>query len=313
MRKFLVPESVWDLRVAQLPGPARLHLVLKAVGVRTLRDLHGRRLAELRQQKNCGAVTIAALEELLQRAVSGEFDSSPAEEGNAFEALPNLIEAAIQRLPGDDGRLLLHRLGTGTSPPLTLEQVGTPRGLTRQGIRSILQTLFAEIRKSFGVRIPRLLDRVREYCISNVCPLTPQLLEDLAPGLQSQLRLSAEAHVRVIGALDKGIPCWPNRDHRYNCPDSDSRRLAAHVARIAWRARGPLTIAEAYRQLKTQRRHRSLTVPEYLRRLRNGRRIRIEFRNPQQPVVCNFRRLIHRHRSAALRRARRTVSSSKQV
>ena len=238
---------------------------------------------------------------MVQRAASGEFDSSPNERTNAFELLLTLTEAAIQRLPRDSRRLLLERLGTRRSLPRTLEQLGTERGLTRQGVRSILLTLFAQIRKTFGGRIPRLLERVREYCISNVCPLTPQLLDQLAPGFRSQLRLSSDAHARLIGALDENIPSWPNRDKRYNKPDADSRRLAAHVARIRWRARGPLTLSEAYRELKTQRRHRSLTVPAYLRRLRNARRIRIQFDNPQQPVIRSFRRLIHRHRQPPAR------------
>lgn len=295
MRKFVVPKSVWHLQVAELPGPARLHPVLESIGIQTLRDLHGRSVAEFLQQKNCGVCTIEALEELLQRAVSGEFDNSPLEAANPFEALLNLIEAAIQRLPSDHRRLLLQRLGTKRFPPMTLEQLGRRHGLTRQGIRFILQTLFAEIRKSFGTRIPRLLDGVTQYCVSKVCPLTPQLLDKLASPFRSRLRLSPEAQVRVIRALDEHVPCWPKGHDHLSAPDADSRRLAAHVARIAWRARGPLTLIQAYRELKTQRRHRSLTVIQYLQRLRNARRIRIRFDNPQRPVICSFRRRIHRH------------------
>ena len=275
--KLLVPKSVWHLEVAELPGPARLHQVLKAAGVQKLQDLNGRGLAELLRQRNCGARTIATLEDLLQRAVSGEFDSSAVEGANAYKALLNLIEAAIKRLPDDDRCLLLERHGAGWTLPLTLKQLGTQRGLTRQRICSILQTLFAEIRRTFGPRIPRLLDRVRQYCISNVCPLTPRLLEELASDFQSQFRFSLVAHVRLIGALDERIPCWPNGHDTSHNPNGDSRRLAGHIARIAWQAQGHLTLAEVYRRLKTQRRHRSLTVPQYLRRLRNARRIKIQF------------------------------------
>lgn len=304
MREFVVPKSVWRLQVAELPGPARLHPVFESIGIQTLRDLHGRSVAEFLQQKNCGVCTIAALEELLQRAVSGEFDSSPAERGNAFQALLILIEAAIQRLPNDHRRLLLQRVGLKGSSPQTLEQLGRRRGLTRQGIRFILQTLIAEIRKSFGTRIPRLLDDVRKYCVSNVCPLTPELFEKLAPGFQSRLRLSPEAHVRVISVLGEYLPCWPKGQDHLSDPDADSRRLSEHVARIAWRARGPLTLKQAYRELKTQRRHRSLTVLQYLQRPRNARRIRIQFGNPQQPVICSFRRRIHRHHRRAASQTR---------
>src|SRR5262249_10978693 len=198
-------------------------------------------------------------------------------------------EAAIQRLPSDDRRLVLERLGRGGSLPLTLEQLGTPRGLTRQGIRSTLQTLLAEIRRTFGPRIPRLLHQNKRNLLFNLCPLTPQLLEKLAPGFRTQLRLSPEAHVRAIDAIDESIPCWPNGHEHSSDADGDSRRLAAHIARIAWHARRHLTLAEVYRRLKTQRRHRSLTVPEYLRRLRNARRIRIQFDNPQRPLIRSSR------------------------
>src|SRR5262245_53798991 len=122
--KLLVPKSVWHLQVPELPGPARLHRVLKAFGVQTLRDLNGRGFAELLQQRNCGVRTIAALQELIQRAVSGEFNSSPIKHRDACEALLNLIESAIQRLARDDRRLLLARFGAGRSLPLTLEQLG---------------------------------------------------------------------------------------------------------------------------------------------------------------------------------------------
>jgi hypothetical protein len=62
-------------------------------------------------------------------------------------------------------------------PPLTLEQLGQQRGLTRERIRNMLDKVFTVIRKTFGPRIPRLLDLVRRRCFSDVCPLTPKLLK----------------------------------------------------------------------------------------------------------------------------------------
>src|SRR5262249_23487539 len=159
-----------------------------------------------------------------------------------------------QRLPNNDRRLVLERFGAGSSVPLTLQQLGTERGLTRERIRNILHKLFAQIRRTFGPRIPRLLDQVRQYCIFDVCPLTPRLLEELGTGLQSHLGLYLEAHVTMIGALDASIPCWPDGHDRRNKPDGDSRRLAAHLATIVWQAGGHLIFAEAYRRLKGQRR-----------------------------------------------------------
>jgi len=295
--KLSIPKSIRHLRVAELPGPVRLHSMFKSAGVRMLRDLNGRDLGELLEQRHCGLATITALQQLLQHALSGEFGESHVEQRDAPEELVNLIETAIERLPAGDRRLLLQRVGAGGRTPLTLEQLAQQRGVTRERVRNMLDKIFGVLRKTFGPRIPRLLEMVRRRCLSIVCPLTPELLEQWVSGFQSRLRLSAKAHVKIIGALDESIPCWSEGQELWNNPDENARRLAAHVATIVRQAGGHLTVAQTYRQLKTQRRHRSLTVPQFLRLLRNARRIRMKFHKPEQPVIHSVRRLIHRRRS----------------
>jgi hypothetical protein len=293
-----IPKSISHLRVAELPGPVRLQSMFIGAGVRRLGDLNGRSVQEFLEQKHCGVATIAALQQLLQKAIAGEFDDSAVEQSNPAEALLNLIELAIERLPDRYRRLLLKRVGAGGRRPLTHEQLAQQHGVTNARIGRLLIDAFSALRKTFGPRIPRLLDLVRTRCFSNVCPLTPELLRQWAPEFSSRLHLSTEAHVRIIGELDENSPAWPYGHELWRSkPDEDARKLAAHLATIATQAGGNLTLPQAYRRLKTQRRHRSLTVPQFLLGLKRARRIRIQFDKPQQPVIRSFRRLIHRRRS----------------
>jgi hypothetical protein len=294
-----IPNSICHLRLAELPATRRLHLVLKASGVQKLGDLRGRNLSELLTQRHCGVRTVLALQQLIQLAISGEFDQSRIQQSNAAEALLNLIETAIARLPDSDRSLILKRIGVGGQPPLTLKHLGYERGLTRERIRKILEKRLDVIRKTFGPRIPRLLERVKKRCISNICPLTPALLEQWAPQFQSRLRLSAKAHVRIIGALDNSIPSWPDGHTISSNVDRDVRELGVHLATVVRNACGRIRVPEAYRRLRTRRGYRWLTVEEFLRLLRKAGRIRMEFDEPQRPLIRAFRRRILRRRASS--------------
>ena len=228
-----------------------------------------------------------------------EFDQSRIQQSNAAEALLNLIETAIARLPNSDRRLILKRIGVGEQPPLTLQQLGYERGLTRERIRNILEKLLDVIRKTFGPRIPRLLERVKKSCISNICPLTPALLEQWAPKFQSRLRLSAKAHVRITGALDNSIPSWPDGHTIPSLVDRDVRELGVHLVTVARNASGYIRVSEAYRQLRMRRGYRRLTVEEFCDFFKKARRIRMEFDQPQRPVIRAFRRRILRRRASS--------------
>src|SRR5439155_582912 len=82
------------------------------------------------------------------------------------------------------------------------------------------------LRKIWGPRVPRLLEVIKWRCLWTICPLTPQLLSKWvdSPAAFSQrqtardyfstFRLPREAHVRLIAALDKTIPCWLETNHK---------------------------------------------------------------------------------------------------
>jgi len=297
-QKISIPKSVRLLKVAELPAATRLHSVLKGAGIQSLGELHGHDVGELLKQRHCGARTISALQQLIQRAVSGEFDHCRVDESNAPQALLDLTEKAIARLPHGDRRFLLRRIGAGGRRPLTFEQLGRRR-ITRERARKTVEKSFQLVRKTFGPRIPQLLMLLKKRCFSNICPLTPELLKEWAPGFHSQLRLSFKAHVRIMGALDKTIPTWPRGHELSTHIYDDSRDLGVQLAAIARDAGGSISVAQAYRRLKTRRGHQSLNVAEFLRLLRTAPRIRIEFDKPQQPAIRVFRRLIHRRRASS--------------
>ena len=282
---LVVPESVRHLRLTQLPVSTRLSGVLGSMRIRTLGGVDGRRVGEFFRRKNCGRGSVLELEQLIQRAASGEFDDSNIGKPDAPTDLLNLIEASITKLPARDGNFVLARFGAGRKHRATLKQIGQRYGMTRERVRVILEKLFGVIRRSYGPRIPELLEHVRQRCISNICPLTPELLHQWARQFRSRIKLAPKAHVRIISSLDERIPCWPNGHEPLIHNYENVRRLGVSLAGVLRKAGGPITLGTAYRNLKGQRQFSQLNVPAFLRMLRNARRVRIQFDDPQKPVI----------------------------
>jgi DNA-directed RNA polymerase alpha subunit len=65
--RIFVPQNARGWALNQLPLSQRLVGVLLRLGYHLLGDLHGKSLAELRKQKNCGRQTIAELQDLISR------------------------------------------------------------------------------------------------------------------------------------------------------------------------------------------------------------------------------------------------------
>ncbi|HEY2569469.1 MAG TPA: hypothetical protein VGI25_09130, partial [Candidatus Udaeobacter sp.] len=72
--RFAIPESICHLPFNELPITRRLANVLRVIGARNLGDLNGRSAFELLQYKACGWGRISEIQQLVERAVSGEFD-----------------------------------------------------------------------------------------------------------------------------------------------------------------------------------------------------------------------------------------------
>src|SRR5436190_12818314 len=126
---FVVPESISQLQFAELPISSRLTNLLRSIGLRTLEDLNGRSALELLRCKNCGWRTIVEIGQLIERAISGEFDDAQIEESAQPTELLRLIEKGMVKLAPRDKHLLLARIGGEAVPPPTLEELGQQHAL----------------------------------------------------------------------------------------------------------------------------------------------------------------------------------------
>ncbi len=282
---FVVPESISQLQFAELPITSRLTNFVRSIGLRTLEDLNGRSAFELLRCKNCGWRTVVEIGQLIERAISGEFDEAQIEESARPTELLRLLEKGMAKLSPRDKQLLLARIGGEAVPPPTLEELGQQHALTHARVQQILEKTLNTLKKTWGPRVPRLLEAVKRRCFSNVCPLTPALLGQWIGESQSTFQLSPKAQVRLIGALDEDVPCWPNQHGGVGGIDSSIRRLDLDLAKLACNANGCIAVADAYRKLTSQQRYKRLKVGKFLGMLRRVRRTLVEFDDPQSPVI----------------------------
>jgi hypothetical protein len=305
---FVIPESICHLAFNELPITTRLGNVVRSIGARNLGDLNGRSAFELLQYKACGWATISEIQQLIERAISGEFDVAQIEEATATAELLNLLEQGLAKLPLRERQFLLARIGaqtgTGRSPGadllcLTYAEIGRRYGLTRARIHKVLVNTLDSLRRTWGPRVPRLLEVLKWRCLSAVCPLTPKLLEKWVGSSAAfssrpatgdcfnSFRLSMEAHMRLIAALDKSIPYWPETNHKLPRTDDPGGQFDLTLARVVREAGGQITVAEAYRRLShPDGRHcRRLTVETFLQMLRSVEGTVVEVKNPEVPIV----------------------------
>lgn len=212
-RDFIVPESICQLRLDELPITKRLEHVVRSVRIRTLGDLNGRSVCEVLKWKNCGRRTLGEIQQLIERATSGEFDSKQIDESAVAGELLTLLEQGIQKLSPRDSQFLVARIGG-----LSFAEIGRQYGFTRARVQQVVAKAIETLRKTYGSRIPRLLEIVkrRSLSIPGASGLTPPSLNEwigLAAAAGDSVypavagRLSREAKLRLIALLDKRIPC----------------------------------------------------------------------------------------------------------
>jgi hypothetical protein len=258
--------------------------VARSIGAQTLGDLIGRSPFELLQYKSCGWRTLSEIQQLIERAISGEFNEAQVEDSTAAAGLLTLLEQGMAKLSARENQFLLARIGGEGLPCLTFEEIGRRCALTRARVQRVVAIALETLRKSWGPRVPRLLEMMKRRCLSMVCPLTPALLEQWIDDSSKSFRLSTKAQVRLIAALDKNIPCWLEKHDRAGRIDDFTRKLDLDLANLAREAGGRIAVAEAYRKL-THQRYRRLRIGEFLRILRRVQFTAVEFEDPHIPIV----------------------------
>jgi hypothetical protein len=199
---FTVPKSVCWLRFDELPITKRLANVVRSKGLRTLGNLQGRTPFELLQYKACGWRTLVEVQQLVERAICGEFDVARIDESKAAGELLTLLEQGITKLAPRDRQFLLARIRG-----MTFAEIGLRYGFTRAWAHQAVVKTLDTLSKTWGPRVPHLLEMVKRRCLSlsNASELTPGLLEQWVGESSRSFRLSRKAQVRLIAALDKDI------------------------------------------------------------------------------------------------------------
>ena len=200
---FAVPKSVCALRFDELPITKRLANVVRSNGLRALGNLHGRTPIELLQYKACGWRTIAEIHQLIERAICGKFDVARMEESRAITELLTLLELGIATLAQRDRAFLLAKIRG-----MSFAEIGRRYGFTRAYAHQVVVKTFGILRKTYGPRIPELLEMVKRRCLSTprASGLTPSLLDQWVVNSTKSSRLSRKAQVRLIAALDRSVP-----------------------------------------------------------------------------------------------------------
>jgi RNA polymerase sigma factor (sigma-70 family) len=198
---FSVPKSVSGLQFNELPITRRLASVARSIGARTLGDLNGRSPAELVQRKNCYWRTVAEIQQLIEQAIAGEFDVGRIEESEAATELLTLLEQGMAKLSRRENQFLRARI-----EGLTFAEIGRKFGCTRAWVQQVTAKAVHTLRRTWGPRVPRLLEMLKRHLsLSNARELTPALLEQWIGESSKCLRLSSEAHLRLIAELDADI------------------------------------------------------------------------------------------------------------
>jgi len=217
-KAFAVPKCIWGLRFDELSISKRLANVARSIGLRTLGDLHGRTHFELLQYKACGWGTLTEIQQLVERAISGEFDVARIDESRVVAELLTLLEQGIAKLALRDRQFVLARIRG-----MTFAEIGRRHGFTRARVHQAVVNALGVLKKTWGPRIPCLLEmKARCFSIPNGSGLTPALLRHWVGDASKRFRLSREAQIRLIAALDKNIRASLDSHKETICRDSRS-------------------------------------------------------------------------------------------
>jgi hypothetical protein len=186
---FAFPKSVCGLRFDELPITKRLANVVRTHGLETLGTLHGRAHSEFLQYNACGWRTLAEVHQLIERAACGEFDVVRIDKSRAVAELLTLLEQGIAKLVPRDRLFVLAKIGG-----MTFAEIGRRYGFTRAWVHKAVPKALGTLRKTYGPRIPQLVEITKQRRLS-------------VPNATKGFLLPKTAQLRLIAELDKIAGC----------------------------------------------------------------------------------------------------------
>jgi hypothetical protein len=128
-----------------------------------------------------------------------------------------LLEQGIAKLSQREREFLLDRIHG-----LTFKEIGRPFGFTHARAHQVVAKALDTLRKSYGPRIPGLLEMLKRRCLSipNGSSLTPPLLEQWIGDSFRSFRLSTKAQLRLIAALENIPSCVEGSAKIFGRPSS---------------------------------------------------------------------------------------------
>lgn len=285
---FIVAARLHNMSVSDLPLSVRLEGVLQRKKVQRLGDLHCMSVFDFRATKNCGRKTVSEVIRLIERATAGEFSSSPEATWDPAE-LVRRLDALVADLPVRNREILILRLGGSSAEMPTLEEVGAQYSLTRERVRQIVDRSLERIRKQGGPRLQNQIEYIERVCCERIHPFTPDLLKQWL-GVQAVGNHSLAFYVRMISELKPTIPAWPEGQNVSSSRKGRSGEIesALEIALCAGFQTVPLP--QALTQVQASRGLGKAGAAEFLAVLQHARRFKVEFPQPDAPVVRLARR-----------------------
>ncbi len=279
-----IPAAFRSWPLAQMPLSVRLAGVLQKMGFRQLGDLNGVLYDQVLCMRNCGQRSLRELETLVRRVQAGEFDFARVK-GLGLDYLITQTDEAVAGISEREREMLLMRLGGGNERPMTLEEIGTKFGLTRERVRQVVDLLYDRIYKHGGPAVDTMLRRLSQKCLDAICPLTPELFAQWLGPKPSPSRYPAAFYVRLFGELNPDIPAWPDGQKPYPNLDLRAKEVVRPIADILRKNISPLPLVDVFERLRELGEPPNLNPGEFLRALKQCSSLTVDFPEPDRPVV----------------------------
>lgn len=290
---LFVPPNVRPICPFDLPLSVRLENTLRKRKIARLGELDGVSISELHAIKNVGRKTIEELIRLVRRAANGEFvgGTDANVPWNAAEFV-RTVDGLISQLRVRDREIFLARLGAKSGKALTLEEVGSQFGLTRERIRQVGRDALRRIEKIGSLRLRAYLNHIANACNESVCPLTPELLAHWLGDGPRTCQFPPIFYVRLAGELSVGLPAWPDGQVPSSVHQHEHDQLVSWLETVIRSRAGKTSLQDAYAIAKDQPARSHITPAEFLSALKATKRLKVQFTAPGAGEILPPRLLV---------------------